>query len=165
VPLPEQFSSHPCGLHPLPEDFSRTSQLLTRDPTISDLYPHFSAFLILLICRNPGLDDQAVFWRVIRRSLDPPINPIGRCRHLESAPEAPDPILGGNHTVLPLSTCDLDLCLFNSGMLSRLYVPEYTYGAHIALHDFFHLSCSSMTLTFLLSNLLRDINGPLRHYE
>jgi hypothetical protein len=27
--------------------------------------------------RYPGLDDQAVFWRVIRRSIDPPVHPLG----------------------------------------------------------------------------------------
>ena len=109
----------------------------------------FTSILIstlLYCCRNPGLDDQAVFWKVIRRSSDPPINPIGICKHLESAPRIPDLILGGNHTILPLSTCYLNLCLFSSGMLSRLYLPEYTYGAYIALHDFFHRFCFSISL-------------------
>jgi hypothetical protein len=106
---------------------------------------------LLQCCRNPGLDDQAVFWKVIRRSSDPPINPMGICKHLESAPKIPDLILGGNHTILPLSTCYLNLCLFSSGMLSRLYLPEYTYGAYIALHDFFHRFCFSISpIAYLL---------------
>ena len=74
--------------------------------------------------RYPGMDDQSVFWTVIRKSKDPPIHPIGTCRHLESAPT----VQLKNGSVTALSTCYLDSCLFSSGMLSDLYVPEYSYG-------------------------------------
>ena len=70
------------------------------------------------------MDDQSVFWTVIRKSKDPPIHPIGTCRHLESAPT----VQLKNGSVTALSTCYLDSCLFSSGMLSDLYVPEYSYG-------------------------------------
>ena len=72
------------------------------------------------------MDDQSVFWTVIRKSKDPPIHPIGTCRHLESAPT----VQLKNESVNALSTCFLDTCLFSSGMLSDLYVPEYSYGKY-----------------------------------
>ena len=67
-----------------------------------------------------GLDDQAVFWRVIRQSVDPQIEPIGDCRHFSHHNEI---------NAIPLVTCVLDPCVFSSGMLSRVWVPEYTYEA------------------------------------
>lgn len=165
--LQPSSSSPSCDFHPLPTTSFLSPPHRRYSPSLIPLahprlyfHPlvlsclHFYTHLhstqlistLLYCCRNPGLDDQAVFWKVIRRSSDPPINPIGICKHLESAPRIPDLILGGNHTILPLSTCYLNLCLFSSGMLSRLYLPEYTYGASIALHDFFHRFCSSISL-------------------
>lgn len=67
-----------------------------------------------------GLDDQAVFWRVIRQSVDPQIEPIGDCKDFSRNEDS-------EHT--PLVTCVLDPCIFSSGMLSRVWVPEYTYEA------------------------------------
>ena len=74
----------------------------------------------------PGLDDQAVFWRIIRQSTDPPVVPIGTCKHYtdqEAALLDPTPA----NALVPLVTCVLDPCVFSSGMLSRVWVPEYTY--------------------------------------
>lgn len=77
--------------------------------------------------KTPKLDDQAVFWHVIRRSSDPVIEPIGKCRHhnitssnINSSSEI--------DAAVPLVTCFLDTCVFSSGMLSKIYIPEYTYG-------------------------------------
>jgi len=77
----------------------------------------------------PGLDDQAVFWRIIRQSTDPPVVPIGACRHYSDAgAEGYDPVSGNAADApVPLVTCVLDPCVFSSGMLSRVWVPEYTY--------------------------------------
>lgn len=90
----------------------------------------------------PGLDDQAVFWRVVRQARNPPVMPLGACRHVDwekdskNAPEvANSPIYSkaftasGRYTPAnqPLVTCVLDPCVFSSGMLSRAWIPEYTY--------------------------------------
>ena len=71
-------------------------------------------------------DDQAVFWRIIRSSTDPPIVPIGSCKHYHDA-EAAKYDTSPSNALVPLVTCVLDPCVFSSGMLSRVWVPEYTY--------------------------------------
>ncbi len=77
--------------------------------------------------RHPKLDDQAVFWKVIRQSKDPAILPIGRCRNFNGVND----LLHDSKTNKKyLVTCVLDSCVFSSGMLSRLYVPELTYGKY-----------------------------------
>ena len=71
--------------------------------------------------RYPGLDDQTVFWNVIRRNSEPRINPIGTCRnlaHSNSMEFDPDP---------PLATCYLDICMFSSGMMSANRHPALQY--------------------------------------
>jgi hypothetical protein len=73
----------------------------------------------------PKLDDQAVFWRVIRLSKDPPIWPLGRCRHIPSIPS--NSLYHPQTSQRYLVSCLLDSCVFSSGMLSRLYEPEFTY--------------------------------------
>eukprot|EP00605_Chrysophyceae_sp_TOSAG23-4_P000317 GSChrysophyteH1.ASY1.ANO1.362.1 assembled CDS len=82
--------------------------------------------------KYPGLDDQAVFWRVIRESNDPPIVPIGSCAHYDDAMEKqydniPENNMGNGVDKIPLVTCVLDPCVFSAGMLSRVWVPEFTY--------------------------------------
>ena len=62
-----------------------------------------------------------MFWRVIRQIQEPPIVPIGDCRDYDDKIE--------ESTGPPLVTCVLDPCVFSSGMLSRVWVPEYTYEA------------------------------------
>ena len=86
--------------------------------------------------RFPGLDDQAVFWRVIRQSVDPPVEPLGDCRNyhesnrfLHASLSDDGRRLASRTTKTPLVTCVLDPCVFSSGMLSRVWVPEYTYEA------------------------------------
>lgn len=92
--------------------------------------------------RFRGLDDQAVFWHVIRRSTDPPVYPLGKCRHVQDGEllKVSVPPVGKDTTIVPmhvggdagpLVTCVLDSCTFSSGMISRLYLPEYTYGAYV----------------------------------
>jgi hypothetical protein len=81
---------------------------------------------------HPGLDDQAVFWKVIRESTEPPIVPIGTCKHYDDAAEKEydnrkEHNLGNGSDLLPLVTCVLDPCVFSAGMLSRAWVPEFTY--------------------------------------
>lgn len=79
---------------------------------------------------HPRLDDQAVFWKVIRSSVSPPILPIGHCRHFNTPDDLrqkPMPGTSIDETDRYLVTCDLDTCKFSSGMLSRKYVPELTY--------------------------------------
>ena len=84
--------------------------------------------------RFPGLDDQAVFWRVIRQARSPPVMPIGQCRDVDWSTEKNAPDVAGHpkgtpysQASQPLVTCVLDPCVFSSGMLSRAWVPEYTY--------------------------------------
>ena len=99
-------------------------------------------FVFLDFCRFRGLDDQAVFWHVIRRSTDPPVYPLGKCRHVQDGEQlkVPVPPVGKDVNIVPmpaggdagpLVTCVLDSCIFSSGMISRLYLPEYTYGAYV----------------------------------
>ena len=47
------------------------------------------------------------------------IHPLDKCGHIDKVPE--------KDQSPPLVTCALDSCIFSSGMLSRIYVPEYTY--------------------------------------
>ena len=77
-------------------------------------------------CRNPGLDDQIIFWRMIRENKDPPINAIGTCRNMDPVPSNsthphPDP---------PITTCFLDICMFASGML-RYFEQHLRYGEYV----------------------------------
>jgi len=67
-----------------------------------------------------------VFWKVIRKSVFPPILPIQQhCHHLANDdPSLYDPRYNQRYLV----SCMLDSCVFSSGMLSRVYVPELTYG-------------------------------------
>ena len=97
------------------------------------LFLFLIAHPLLILYRNPGLDDQAVFWKVIRQNSDPAINPIGMCRDVVTVP------LNSNSTDsdqdAPLTTCFLDICMFSSGMISGLYVPEFTYGRSLPSRD------------------------------
>jgi hypothetical protein len=78
-----------------------------------------SAYEISL--QTPHLDDQAVFWHVIRRSQNPFVTHIGKCENYHYTAE----MLARKET--PLIACMLDNCAFSSGMLSRLWIPEFTY--------------------------------------
>lgn len=81
--------------------------------------------------RYPRLDDQAVFWKVIRSSSDPPVLPIGKCRHFIDADDLAHLYQhsqqGHVHKKF-LVSCMLDTCVFSSGMISNVYEPELTYG-------------------------------------
>ena len=100
---------------------------LTHSPTHS-LTP---SLIHLLTHRYPRLDDQAVFWKVIRSSSDPPVLPIGKCRHFIDADDLAHLYQhsqqGHVHKKF-LVSCMLDTCMFSSGMISNVYEPELTYG-------------------------------------
>eukprot|EP00981_Chlorochromonas_danica_P008689 scaffold2270_cov242-Ochromonas_danica.AAC.3 len=76
--------------------------------------------------KYPRLDDQAIFWKVLRSSQDPPILPLEKCRHFD---RVEDQMASYQKTTgrRYLTTCYLDTCIFSSGMLSRKYIPELTY--------------------------------------
>eukprot|EP01034_Spumella_vulgaris_P021696 gene21696-27746_t len=69
--------------------------------------------------KYPKLDDQAIFWKVIRTSKDPSVLPLSHCRSFD----APADLKTDNQIV----SCVLDTCMFSSGMISKVYVPELTY--------------------------------------
>ncbi len=78
--------------------------------------------------KQTKLDDQAIFWNVLRTSSDPVVLQLGRCRNYEGKASIEPGVTnlyreGYDHLV----TCYLDECLFSSGMLSRQWVPEMTY--------------------------------------
>jgi hypothetical protein len=78
--------------------------------------------------RNLHLDDQAIFWTVIRQSIDPEILPLGMCGRDEYDLTV--------FSINQLTTCYLDTCMFSSGMLSRQYIPEMTYGKFYTDNEF-----------------------------
>jgi hypothetical protein len=81
--------------------------------------------------RYPRLDDQAIFWKVIRSSKNPTVLPIGKCRNFNSADDLTHLYShhGHDHS-RNLVSCVLDTCVFSSGMISNVYEPELTYGKH-----------------------------------
>ncbi len=87
------------------------------------------------VCRYPKLDDQAIFWKVIRASTDPPVLPLSQCRHFNTAADKQSKLAVVDKKGAPqpgseyLVSCMLDTCVFSSGMISKVYVPELTYGA------------------------------------
>jgi hypothetical protein len=70
--------------------------------------------------RNLHLDDQATFWTMIRHTQDPEIVPLGECdiAKYNASDFKPN----------QLSTCFLDSCMFSASMLSKVWLPENTYG-------------------------------------
>ena len=107
-----------------------------------------------------GLDDQAVFWRVIRQNRNPPVMPIGKCRSVNwtaesaSAPQVPNFPKGSIYTDAnqPLVTCVLDACVFSSGMLSKAWIPEYTYDELMV-----NLAARNETIVSLHANYIKGI--------
>lgn len=79
--------------------------------------------------RHSHLDEQAVFWQLLRTSADHKVLPIGSCRNFgneEDLQEKEKLVRDGQH---PLISCVLDVCMFNSGMLSKVPIQEEsTYG-------------------------------------
>jgi len=67
------------------------------------------------------LDDQTIFWEVIRKSSDPEIIPLPKCKHfdeetrkeIEAANPAKKQATTGNYSAMV--TCHLDGCVFSSG--------------------------------------------------
>lgn len=82
-----------------------------------------------LFFRHPRLDDQAIFWRVIRTSRDPPVLPIGKCRNFNTANDLASMYQYSTYKRYLIS-CVLDTCVFSSGMISRVYEPELTIGKY-----------------------------------
>lgn len=77
--------------------------------------------------KYPRLDDQAIFWKIIRKSQDPPIKHLGYCNEINK-----DLIIDKNY----LTSCMLSTCAFSSGMISDRYIPELTYGKAYLLPNF-----------------------------
>jgi len=76
--------------------------------------------------KYPRLDDQAVFWKVIRTSIIPPVLPLGLCRHFNTPSDLQlKPMKDTSDRYLV--SCMIDTCVFSSGMISRMYEPEFTY--------------------------------------
>lgn len=91
---------------------------------------HIVPFCASLPRRYPRLDDQAIFWKVIRTSKKPAVLPIGKCRNFNSADDMASMFShSGHHHTKYLISCVLDTCMFSSGMISNVYEPELTYGA------------------------------------
>lgn len=63
---------------------------------------------------------------VIRRSKNPPAKTIGRCRHYNTQQDL-DTLNEPRSQAKYLVSCILDVCMFNSGALSRVYIPEHTF--------------------------------------
>lgn len=125
-------------------------------------------YFIMLIAhahyRYPRLDDQAIFWKVIRSSKNPLVLPIGKCRNFNSADDLASMFKhhGHDHTRY-LVSCVLDTCVFSSGMISNVYEPELTYGTyckHTSSTFAFCCGCESFIVSLFLlvlsirSNLL-----------
>lgn len=84
--------------------------------------------------RHPKLDDQAVFWKIIRTSQNPTVLPLGTCRHFNTDVDKKRMrIFNDISNKKYLVSCMLDTCMFSSGMLSRIYVPEFTYRKYIVV--------------------------------
>jgi hypothetical protein len=82
-----------------------------------------------MLLRYPRLDDQAIFWKVIRTSKNPQVLPIGKCRNFNSADDMAVLFQHHGHAhTRNLVSCYVDTCVFSSGMISNVYEPELTYG-------------------------------------
>ena len=88
------------------------------------------------------MDDQAIFWKIIRRTQALTVTPLGLCQDVASEARK-----GAFSAHKGLSTCALDSCLFSSGMLSRAWVPEFTYGAFPRRRGSFTLCCDYQQIT------------------
>lgn len=94
-------------------------------------------------CRYPRLDDQAIFWKVIRTSKKPAVLPIGKCRNFNSADDMASMFShSGHHHTKYLISCVLDTCMFSSGMISNVYEPELTYGTSPILYSMIYVLCT-----------------------
>lgn len=69
-----------------------------------------SQIFIVYSHRKRDLDDQSIFWTMLRQRKDPPVLFSGKCRDLE-------PPVEGSKNESTLRTCVLDPCLFSSGMM------------------------------------------------
>eukprot|EP01035_Chromulina_nebulosa_P018740 gene18740-24505_t len=99
----------------------------------------------------PKLDDQAIFWNVIRHTIDPIIIPLGKCNKLSSS----DHMSYSNK----LTTCHLDPCVFSAGMISKVYVPEYTYEELIT-----NLRYLNESICTLHANYIKVQNMEVKDY-
>lgn len=95
-------------------------------------------------CRNLHLDDQATFWTMIRHTRDPEIVPVGEC----------DTAKYNINDFKPnqLTTCWLDSCMFSAAMISKVWLPENTYGT-IYVKVNISLLCTNAFTSF------RDVEG------
>lgn len=108
--------------------------------------------------RFKHLDDQAVFWNVIRHSSDPSVIPLGHCRHYNAStnPKYNASLEPSPSKIPEIVTCFLDTCAFSSGMLSRIWVPEYTYEELLA-----NLQYRNETIHTLHANYIKGNHNKL----
>ena len=103
--------------------------------------------------KQTKLDDQAIFWRVVRTSADPIVLQLGRCRNYEGKNSVEAGVTnvyreGVDHLV----SCYLDECLFSSGMLSRRWVPEMTYETLIEVLNLKNESICALHCNYMSGN-------------
>jgi hypothetical protein len=65
--------------------------------------------LLVAMVKTPEMDDQSVFWTMVRNRTKLMIHHEGKCRHLLEEDRS-----NANQTLV---TCVLDPCLFSSGMM------------------------------------------------
>lgn len=78
------------------------------------------------VLKQTELDDQTIFWNILRTSKDPAVLLLGRCRNYQGNSSVESGVTnlyrkGADHLV----SCYLDECVFSSGMLSQN--PGMTY--------------------------------------
>ena len=71
----------------------------------------WNTFFNIDVPKNPDLDDQTIFWMTIRKSIDPPIQPLKKCGNFDSINLA---------NSSSLVSCPLDGCMFSSGAVRGL---------------------------------------------
>lgn len=97
------------------------------------------AVFIVVVNRHPDLDDQTIFWQIIRKVEHPRVVPLPKCKHLQLSNTAtttaattttdslPKSSTSYSHHNTVIHSCMLDSCMFSSGMISRA-LEMFTFG-------------------------------------
>jgi hypothetical protein len=95
--------------------------------------------------KNPSLDDQSIFWKVLRNASHPSVHSLGLCRDDVSAAST-----AASKDIF--TSCILDTCLFNSGALSRIHPEHFVYET--VLEHLAELNASVVTIhaNFMVGN-------------
>lgn len=96
-----------------------------------------------------------MFWKVIRQSQDPPPLPIQRCRDFNTENDQ-STLIHPRTKKHYLVSCMLDSCVFSSGMISRMYVPEQTIGETMCFSHFQIFFIKDLSI-FLVETLLENL--------